>query len=218
LLKPESVFLDIGCNIGWYTLLSASILKRGKVIGFEPLHQNLQLLYKSIHENSFENVVIYPFAASDTNSLIQIGGHAAFGFVKQADGSNAEFAQAYKLDDLLVNEDKIDLIKMDIEGHEPLALAGMLSIIAKHKPVIISEFNPRAMQDFARQNPLEYLTTLIRLDYQLFVIGKDSIISFKTPGELFDYWHQLDQANTSDDPVYLDIVASPNEKPAILNV
>jgi hypothetical protein len=61
-LKPGDVFLDIGANIGYFTLLAASIVQDGgKVISFEPNPQNLQLLYSSIVENPFDNITIYPY-------------------------------------------------------------------------------------------------------------------------------------------------------------
>jgi len=69
-LKPGDVFLDLGANIGYYTLLAASIVKEsGKVIALEPNYINVQLILSSIDENQFNNVVVYPLAASDTNTI-----------------------------------------------------------------------------------------------------------------------------------------------------
>ncbi len=64
ILKEGGVFLDVGANIGYFTMLAASLVKaNGKVIAIEPNPQNLQLIYSSLLENHLSNVAIYPYAA-----------------------------------------------------------------------------------------------------------------------------------------------------------
>lgn len=143
ILRPDHVFLDVGCNIGWFVLLAASVAKNGKVFGFEPNHENVQLLYRSIAENGFDNIVIFQNAVTDRRCLLQLSSHAAYGFVHALESSDDDYVQGVALDELLRNEPRIDIIKMDIEGHEPVALEGMREIIGKHRPLIVSEFHPK---------------------------------------------------------------------------
>ena len=72
LLKEGDVFLDIGANVGYFTMLASSLVKsNGKVIAFEPNPQNLQLIYSSIVENDAVNVDIYPYAASNEKAILK---------------------------------------------------------------------------------------------------------------------------------------------------
>ena len=71
-LKEGDVFLDIGANIGYFTMLASSVVKgKGKVIAIEPNPQNLQLIYSSLLENKISNVTVYPYAASDKVAILQ---------------------------------------------------------------------------------------------------------------------------------------------------
>ncbi|HEX8891306.1 MAG TPA: FkbM family methyltransferase [Pyrinomonadaceae bacterium] len=209
-IKPDHVFLDIGCSIGWFTLLAASIVKDGKVIGLEPNHSNLQLLYRSLVENHFENVIIFPYAATDRRTLLQLSGHAAYGFVHSPENIQADYVQGVAIDELLGDELRIDIVKIDIEGHEPIALQGMLETISKHRPLIFSEFHPRCIRTVAGREPSRYIETLINMGYRLSVIeGNGDELDFGQASEVMDYWQMLNQKHSTGDMMHLDIVARP---------
>ncbi|KAM3115912.1 FkbM family methyltransferase [Phormidesmis sp. 146-33] len=209
ILQPDHVFVDVGCNIGWFVLIAASKLKKGKVIGFEPNQNCLQLLYRSLHENEFENVVIFPYAATDKHKLLQLSGHAAYGFVHSVDESDADYVQGVAIETLLQHEPKIDVVKMDIEGHEPIALQGMTETLHKHKPIVISEFHPKLIQSSGNGQPQEYLDTLARLGYQLSVIElSGNLKAMNEPSEVMNYWHQINQKFGTGDTMHLDILAT----------
>jgi len=212
LLKPEHVFLDIGSNIGWFLLLAASITRKGKAIGLEPNHNNLQLLYQSMDENQFGNITIFPYAATNRASLLQLSGYAGYGFVHSVDGSDVDYVQGFTIDELLRAEPRLDLIKIDIEGHEPIALQGMRETLAKHRPMIISEFHPKLIEEFAKQEPQAYLNTLISMGYRLSVIEfTGTIKACGGSAEVMEYWRALNQQHNTKDNKYLDILALPND-------
>ncbi len=72
LLQKGDVFLDLGANIGYFSLLASFLLgNSGKVIVFEPNPQNLQLIYASILKNKVSNITVYPYAASDSESILR---------------------------------------------------------------------------------------------------------------------------------------------------
>ena len=71
-LRPGDTFLDIGGNIGYFSMLASSIVgQSGKVITFEPNPQNLQLIYESQLRNGFVNQAIYPYAVSDQPGILR---------------------------------------------------------------------------------------------------------------------------------------------------
>lgn len=213
LLKPEHVFLDVGCNIGWFALVAASIVGQGKVIGVEPNWGNLQLIYQSISENEFQNIVIFPYAATDRRKLLQLSGHAAYGFVHAIENSDADYIQGVALDEILRDEPRLDIIKMDIEGHEPVALEGMRQIIQKHRPMIVSEFHPKLIRDFAKRDPQAYLQALVKLGYKLAVIDWEGRTrDVDEPAQVMNYWSVVNQQHGTGDTMHLDILARPSNQ------
>ena len=72
ILSQDDVFVDVGANVGYFTMLASSILKgRGKVIAFEPNPQNLQLIYSSLLHNGYSKVEIYPYAVSNSAGILR---------------------------------------------------------------------------------------------------------------------------------------------------
>jgi len=209
-LKPDYVFVDVGCNIGWFLLLAASMLSSGKVIGVEPNPRNLQILFHSIAENGFSNVTVLPYAATDQQKLLQLSGHAAYGYVHSVDGSDAEYVNGMPLDELVGREPKIDVVKIDIEGHEPIAFRGMRGLIKTHRPVIFSEFHPRLIKDFSRLQPQDYLHDMAALGYRLMVIDfQGNEIAFDKTEQIMDYWRIQNEKYGSGDTMHLDLIARP---------
>ena len=140
-LRPGDTFLDIGANIGYFSLLAASIVgEMGKVICFEPNVQNLRLLHASLLENGFQHVQVFPLAASDSRHLLKLQSFGSNGFlaVAPSEPSNYQFVQSVAVDDLVSAEGRIRVIKMDIEGYESFALRGMRQLIARDRPILFT--------------------------------------------------------------------------------
>lgn len=71
-LRPDSVLVDIGANMGWFTLLSASLTPHGKVIAIEPNWANVQLVYRSLLQNEFRHVTLYPCAITANPTILEL--------------------------------------------------------------------------------------------------------------------------------------------------
>jgi len=174
LLQPGAVIVDIGANIGYYTLLAAShIGNTGKVIAFEPSVENCALLRRSLQANHFENVVLHNVAVADTASVVGFRMHDSNGYIIPEHAStHAIQVPTVTLDHVLQDEPRIDLIKMDIEGAEGRALQGMHRVMQRCQPIIFTELNPSALQAVSHMTPEEYLNELRALDYSLCVIPR----------------------------------------------
>lgn len=176
LLLPGMVVVDIGANIGYYSLLAAShIGDTGKVMAFEPGAENTALLTRSAQANGFDNVVVYPYAVSDANETVGFTMDDSNGQIKP--GNPADWAcqvQTVILDTFLAAEPRIDLIKMDIEGAEGRALRGMQQLIRRHQPIIFTEFTPTALPTTSAIAPEDYLNLLREPGYELFVLHRTS--------------------------------------------
>ena len=71
-LKSDMVFVDVGANLGEYTLFAAKRLLKGKVMAFEPLPSMRRILHENITMNGFRNIEVYDFGLSDTSGEMMI--------------------------------------------------------------------------------------------------------------------------------------------------
>jgi FkbM family methyltransferase len=172
LLKQGTIFIDIGANIGYYTLLAAAhVGSGGKVIAFEPSSENCDLLRMSLQANHYTNVNLYPYAVANVEGIVGFGMDDSNGRISLDDPTSAAYqVRAITLDTFLKDEPQIDVIKMDIEGAEGRALSGMRDLIRRHHPIMVTEFSPRGLSIASNISPEEFLNQLRDLGYQLNVI------------------------------------------------
>ena len=173
-LTAGDTFLDIGANIGYFSLLAASVVGEiGKVICFEPNVQNLRLLHASVLENGFQHVQVFPLAASDSRHLLKLQSFGSNGALAAApsEPSNYQFVQSVAVDDLVSTEGRVHVIKMDIEGYESFALRGMRQLIARHRPILFTEFNVWTLRHYGGIEPEFFLNELINLGFLISAIG-----------------------------------------------
>jgi len=208
-LGRDDVFLDIGANVGYFTMLASSIVKgSGKVIAFEPNPQNLQLIYSSVQQNCAENIDIYPYAVSNTASILRFTTVGSNGGVVTKDSKEQKhflLVQSVVLDVILKDEAKISLIKIDIEAHEPFALKGMAELIKRHRPKIITEFHPWAMRLNNTGDPSEYLDQIVGLGYKLSIINPTGVLmDVSCSHDVTLHWESL-----GVETIHLDLFAQP---------
>jgi FkbM family methyltransferase len=214
LLRSGAVMVDIGANIGYFSLLAASLMgPSGKVIAFEPLFDNCELINLSIRANNLGNIVVYPYAVAETEQML------AF-IIEGSDGTMAELsagqfvpphdqlAHAVTLDKMLRDEPKIDLVKMDTEGTEARVLKGMLNIIRHHRPVIFTELHPALLKAKSDVTPERYLNDIRELGYELFSLpidGRKSEVP-QSNEQIMDCLRRYDEMYRR---IWLELVAYP---------
>lgn len=155
-LKPDDVFLDVGANVGFFSLLAAHRFEvlngSGRVIAVEANPVVQPYLMSSVVESGLEQRIrVLPYAASDTISLLQVNDQlrleANLGAqnVSRCDFSapttGRRIVPAVRLDDVLVDLDRLNLVKMDVEGAEALAIKGMVSLLGRFRPDLLIEVN-----------------------------------------------------------------------------
>ncbi len=175
ILKPKMVFVDIGANIGYFSLIAAKLVgSGGKVFAFEPDSENFKLLEKNIKANNYKNITAVQKAISDKTGKARLYldsenlcGHS----LTARKGNKFVEVETVVLDDFLRDE-KIDVIKIDVEGFEPAVLEGMKNIIKNNKDImIITEFYPNAIKR-AGYSPEKYKNDLIDLGFKLTEFGE----------------------------------------------
>ncbi len=179
ILRPGMGVLDIGANIGYFTMLAAALVgPAGYVLAIEPNGRNVRLLEASRRENGFEHVTVAQVAAgAETGVLVLHRSHS--NGTTSAPGAGlaallgAETVGCARPDALLPAGRRIDLIKVDVEGAEYLALSGCAEIIRRDRPTIISEFSPNLMPGISGVSGPGYLAWLTGCGYALSVITPD---------------------------------------------
>ena len=153
-VTSNSIFVDIGANIGYHTIFAAKRAKQ--VIAFEPERRNFELLQKNRKANNCMNVIAVNAAVSASEGTVNLyiaeenrGGHSMVHGKWEVEAYGPrEFISipAVTLDDYMKG-DRVDFIKMDIEGAEGLALKGMLATLRKWKPIVVTEYRVASLKD-----------------------------------------------------------------------
>jgi len=172
--------IDIGANIGFYTILFAKTIEnKRKVLSIEPTRNALRHLYSNIKENCVsEKVIVYEGAASDRTGFLEIKtikdkeeystlGLAFHPSVKTT-GYEKEVIRTSTIDDLVGNLNiEPGFIKIDVEGAEYLVIKGARNVIKEFRPVILSEFSDYLLKG-NRTSAKELIDLIESLDYQIY--------------------------------------------------
>jgi FkbM family methyltransferase len=173
-VRAGDVVVDVGANVGCIAFLAAAIAgPTGRVIAIEPNPDNVQMLYRGVLLNGFEHVDVLPYAASNRRAVLALTGGTSNTHVisPRAVGTDGYCVQSIVLDETLAWLPRLDLVKIDIEGYEPLALEGFAKSIERWRPTLLTEFNPRCLVDFHQQDPLAYLRQIFALYPRVQAIG-----------------------------------------------
>jgi FkbM family methyltransferase len=159
LVEPGMVSYDIGANIGYISLLLAHAAgESGRVIAFEALPQNVARLRQNLALNGMEErVEVVHAAVTDQPKPVHflVGPSSGTGKVEGSAGrhelhySQSITVPGIALDDFVFGRGhpKPDMMKIDIEGGEVLAVPGMLRVLSEVRPVILMELHgPEAAQ------------------------------------------------------------------------
>lgn len=180
-LKPGGVFVDGGANIGVYTVVASSLVgDSGKVYAFEPADESYLLLDKNIKINNQNNVKMYQLALSDKVGETKLHhiDNAPTSYSLGTDEHSSDSYEVIKtttLDLIAENDniDRVDVIKLDVEGAEELVLRGASTVLEKHKPVVIFEIREVAAERLGLDTfgAWEFLK---QYGYKLFRINKET--------------------------------------------
>jgi FkbM family methyltransferase len=145
LLRPGMTVVDVGANIGYYLLLfQRSTGAGGCVICVEPSAENLPELKLNIAANPVGRIELHEVAIGESEGEIGLRSGINSGVVKIAEG--AHVVRVVPLD-AIVGE-RVDVLKIDVEGYEGQVLAGATALIARDRPAIFLELHPHILPRF----------------------------------------------------------------------
>ena len=157
-IPDAPIILDIGANIGIYSLSYASLFKNSNIYSFEPVNSIYQELINNININSnfTKRIHAFNFGFSDNCKSMSLSiptseQHERYRhnnncglFSIHGKGDNTVDAKFITLDSFMLERGSpnfVDFIKIDVEGHEFEVLKGAENTITKCKPIIVMEFN-----------------------------------------------------------------------------
>lgn len=212
LLSAGQTFVDVGANVGYFSLLAASrVGAAGRVIAFEPNPANCDLLRRSIAANEFEGVIaLHSVAVAESRQTIHFStaGVDSNGRVINPAEAAAEVValptvEAVALDEALDGVERVDVIKLDVEGAEARAWRGMQAVLARHRPTLLFEFSPTLLERTSEVDPAAFLEEVSR-QYDLFIITPEGATADKP-----DPVARIPEQHAASGLTHLDLLARP---------
>ena len=210
-LTQQSVVLDIGANFGLYTALAGSVVRRhGRLYAFEGNPRIFQSLQRTIVANDLyhrPNIVAANVLVSDKSGRgtlhysanLPSGGTMSDVQLKGGMQRSVE-VEMITIDDFLPPDLPVDLVKIDVEGHEPLVLRGMERTIARSPNIrIIIEFADTLLAHTV--NPPDFVDYIHGIGFSICCILPDFKVELVSPGKLLSGFNYCLLTRTPDEDI-----------------
>ena len=184
LIRPDDIVLDVGANIGCTSILFSKLA--AKVYSFEPSPTTFRFLQQNLSAAGASNVLAFNCglgSRASTETLTFAPNNRSGGFVSnklQLDaGHQTEVITIADGDSFLAaqNVERVDFIKIDVEGFELEVLAGLSSVLQRHRPVVVLEMNHWCLNAFQRITVPEFLDKLLAFFPVLYAVNGDELMN-----------------------------------------
>ncbi|MEO5760336.1 MAG: FkbM family methyltransferase [Mesorhizobium sp.] len=188
-VKPGMTAVDIGANLGWYTVHLARLVgETGTVVAFEPREDIHYHLCRTVAANNLTNVTVHAYALGAAEGRHRLRWQASddnpgsthlspCGFLDAPEPETFRYqATIVRTLDAVV-QSPVDFIKIDVEGAEKLVFDGARRILTQDRPIILSELSPRLLLQISGIGIDAYLSYLRAMNYRVHEIGWDGEIS-----------------------------------------
>ena len=180
-ISEGDVVIDVGANIGYYTLIFAQLVgKSGTVISFEPEPKNFSILKKNVEINNYKNVILEQKIVSRKNEISKLF-LAESGIVGHHTNSSKNSKNFIEIESITLDDytkklnlsNKIKFIKIDVEGAEPNVLYGAENILKENSKLkIFTEFNREIIKKY-NLDPDEMLSLLEKNNFEFILPNYD---------------------------------------------
>jgi FkbM family methyltransferase len=195
IIRRSKVILDIGAHCGSHSIIYSKINPDCKIYSFEPQKIMFDILCMNINNNNIKNIKAYNYALGNKNCIATMSDSCIDGHtIGKIDLSSSNFynlgglqigrggenIEIKTLDDMNFNE-KIDFIKIDVEGFENFVIDGGINTIMKYKPIIFFEHNFKVVTNEmdGYYNPVNFtiIEKLQELGYNIILLTKDNYLA-----------------------------------------
>jgi FkbM family methyltransferase len=138
-LREGSVFVDVGANVGYYTLLASKLVgNKGYVYAIEPIPSTVVLLKANVKLNDCTNVMVYKVAAWSYRGELTLNVPALmYGWASVMQKGRSIMVKAETIDNILQNVESVDILKVDVEGAELQVLQGAKEVLKRTKHIAL---------------------------------------------------------------------------------
>ena len=193
LCDDDSRVLDIGANIGMTAIALSQICPRGRIAAIEPLPRTFQYLQRNVAKAAFSNIKIFNFALGSNEGPVLMQGHPS-NFASSFIADNykipnsdhfAEKVMVRRLDAAFseLSLDRLDFMKVDVEGFELEVFEGAKETLATYKPIVFLEMNHWCLNLYRRISIPEFRERL--MEYFPYIYAIDGL----------DYLDYVDEKN-----------------------
>jgi FkbM family methyltransferase len=180
-LRPGDVFVDVGANIGYFSLLASRLVgSSGAVLAFEPEFANYTLLEANCRRNGCDNIRCFRAALGEENASGTIylnelnrGDHSLYPAEQDRSGQEISIVNGSRL--IAATHPRVNCIKIDTQGAECDVLRGLQDLIAASASdlIMIIEFSPMHLRN-AGTNGRTLLALLSGHDWQMYLMDADA--------------------------------------------
>ncbi|NMC63354.1 MAG: FkbM family methyltransferase, partial [SAR324 cluster bacterium] len=207
-LTEESIVVDVGAHYGYFSMLAASRATRGRVIAIEPVSENLWLLNKNAEDNGFNTIETHNVAVSDHDGVVLFHIADASDYCAISEHPNTTTIEERTLPcktlDSILNGCKVDLLKIDTEGHEIEVLRGASRLLrANPHAKLLIKFNPKCLVGAGRRAE-DLLGEIDTIGYEMFLCHDETSAFYRIKGTQLDEWRQV-----MDEKSYCNLWAVP---------
>lgn len=182
LSEHAQVILDIGANIGWYSVWFAKRNPAARIHAFEPMPRTHAYLQRNLAENAVgARVTAFNYGLSDAAGTVEFfvapgsGTNASLKNVAGASDAHAVTGLTLTLDQWVSNHGVVpEFIKCDVEGAEFLVFRGGRQTLERCKPVVFTEMLRKWSAPFG-YHPTEVISFFADLGYVCFAIGSEGV-------------------------------------------
>ena len=182
LVPRDATILDVGANIGYYSLTLAHRLgPSANVHSFEPNPPTLVRLRRNVEINRLENIHVHGVALSDREGTAQILERVGnSGATTLRDGGKGAILTT--LDRFVAEHgiSQLDFVKVDIEGHESRMLVGASRSLARFLPTLQIELNPPVLAKLGARAE-DVIKPLRKLGYKLYETRRHRLVPLNPP-------------------------------------
>jgi len=196
--EKMDTMLDIGANIGWYSLMASKLNPKATIHSFEPIPATYSRLIHNFSLNASEHLQCYNYGFSDEPGSFPFyfypegGVNASMQNLACRDDASVVDCELRTLDSVLEwlpSNNRIDFIKCDVEGNELFVLKGGLQLIGNHKPILLCELL-RKWSAFFGYHPNDAIDVLQSIGYNIYTIG--------TSGALVEFSRITEETNQTN--------------------
>lgn len=179
-LKPGDVFVDIGANMGFFSLLASKMVgPSGHIYAFEPSPETSRIFANNVKINGLKNIDARQFALSQSSGKVRFyegpeRNKGLSSFRKVEDASSCYYVETHAFDQLDLKKEKIKIVKIDVEGAEELVLDGMVEFLTGYHPDLVLEIS----KDFLLDNDCSVASLKKKLEgfgYSLYEFTEDGL-------------------------------------------